>query len=767
MLKKLIKVRGVGILARLDAESKAEWERITLVHARNGEGKSTLAAILRALSESSADILKGRATVGFEGQQEVSLRANDTTITFSDGKWSSDLRPIIVFDGRYVADNVHTGEVVTLDQRRRLCQVVLGEQGAALARKEADLEASIRELDAGSKVLRAAVEKHVTHGVAFGAFVNAPQIPDAEFARAAAEKALDVAKRSTTMQRRPLVVEVDPPSVPELESVLSKTLVGMTDDVLAAVELHLNTRMSTPDAEWLARGMELQSGHLCPWCAQDASSAEFVGTLRQYFSKLYADYQAELNDTLQQIEGSAFAPGVQKLEATVDANARVLAEWEPDLVLSLPRIDVARLTKACQSLQRIIDAALAQKRRTPHLPIPLPTGWQDATSELKEALASVAEYNLAIEKARYAIVDFLRSIEGATVEEREAELRRITASLDRHRPDASAACNALAESQKNRKDLVDAKNKVRADLDTYSNDVFPRSEKRVNELLKGFGATFRIGKLKPQYTGRVANAIYVIRIGKHAVAVGDSDSPDSTPSFKNTLSAGDRSALALAFFVWQVESTTGISAGIVVLDDPFTSQDEWRQNFTAITIASIAKCCAQVVVLSHSSRFLELVSQRAKPGKLPVAELGIDHTCATPKIRSVKFAELHADSYSRNIHALQSVDGDEGYDPLEVAKAIRPAIESTLKHRFPGRFLDQNLAAMIGGIEQCPEGDVLMDMRESVPLLRELNDYGTDHQHGADTGSSDSAVDPQEVRIAARKALKFVRGLPSTANELD
>ena len=43
------------------------------------------------------------------------------------------------------------------------------------------------------------------------------------------------------------------------------------------------------------------------------------------------------------------------------------------------------------------------------------------------------------------------------------------------------------------------------------------------------------------------------------------------PAFRNTLSAGDRNALALAFFFFTLDRDPQIAQSTVVIDDPMTS----------------------------------------------------------------------------------------------------------------------------------------------------------------------------------------------------
>jgi wobble nucleotide-excising tRNase len=76
------------------------------------------------------------------------------------------------------------------------------------------------------------------------------------------------------------------------------------------------------------------------------------------------------------------------------------------------------------------------------------------------------------------------------------------------------------------------------------------------------------------------------------------------PSFKNTLSAGDRNTLALAFFFASLDRDTGLADKIVVIDDPMTSLDEHRSLTTVQEMRRLEARIKQMIVLSHSKPFL-------------------------------------------------------------------------------------------------------------------------------------------------------------------
>src|SRR4029077_18293358 len=107
--------------------------------------------------------------------------------------------------------------------------------------------------------------------------------------------------------------------------------------------------------------------------------------------------------------------------------------------------------------------------------------------------------------------------------------------------------------------------------------------------------------------------------------------PLDKASFRNTLSSGDKSTLALAFFLAQLEHDRDKPSRIVVFDDPFNSQDAFRKDHTVEKIRKCGEGCVQVIVLSHDQSFLKrvwdrLAPQTAERKSLQLARIGLRNT---------------------------------------------------------------------------------------------------------------------------------------------
>src|SRR5260370_31817817 len=85
---------------------------------------------------------------------------------------------------------------------------------------------------------------------------------------------------------------------------------------------------------------------------------------------------------------------------------------------------------------------------------------------------------------------------------------------------------------------------------------------------------------------------------------------DDAPCFKNTLSEGDKSTLAFAFFIAALEKTPELDKQIVVFDDPLSSLDETRREATARLLLALSPTVNQLLVCTHKKDFLYMLCDK-------------------------------------------------------------------------------------------------------------------------------------------------------------
>jgi len=189
------------------------------------------------------------------------------------------------------------------------------------------------------------------------------------------------------------------------------------------------------------------------------------------------------------------------------------------------------------------------------------------------------------------------------------------------------------------------------------------------------------------------------------------------------MSSGDRNTLAFAFFIVQLQQRPDLANLTVVFDDPFTSLDRFRQQFTRDQIRALAKKAKQVIVLSHEPSFLELIADGFEPADLRlliVARDGVLDSVIKPWDMKTEMAP----GYHKDIGTLLAYYGGEWEDSRAVIRCIRPVLEGFLRMSFPGSFPDNAwLGGMLEMIRDCAAGTPLEAAKAPLSDLESLNDY--------------------------------------------
>jgi wobble nucleotide-excising tRNase len=273
----------------------------------------------------------------------------------------------------------------------------------------------------------------------------------------------------------------------------------------------------------------------------------------------------------------------------------------------------------------------------------------------------------------------------------------------------------------------------------------------INRYLERINAGFRITSPTHTCRGGTPSTSYQILINQNPVDLGDSSTPADRPSFRNTLSAGDKSTLALAFFLVRLEEDANRARKVIVFDDPFTSMDSFRRNHTVHQI--YRQTCAQVVLLSHEAGFLKLLWDRVAPANrktLQLARIGEENTTiAEWDIEKAVQARYRAD-----IDPLQSFYSHGAGERRDVIQKLRPVLEGYCRNLYPTQFGEQELMGSI--VEKIRQAGSTHPLHPIVEDLGELNMYCRRYHHGENPSAATEPIDDTELQGYVRRTLRLV-----------
>jgi len=756
MLQRIISIKNVGRFKNCAALGDVTFRRFTLVFAENARGKTTLCAILRSLFTNMPALVLGRATLGSPDPPEIQLLISAGNICFRNGGWTAPFPDIAVFDGTYVSENVYAGDAVDTGHRRNLYRVIIGAQGVALAARLDALDGQIKAKNGEIKENRALMQRHMPQGITAEAFIVLPEDAEIDAKIAAKEQDLQAARQAAQLQQKAGLSALTVPVFPAaFAALLAKTFENVAADAERRVGEHIaRHRMQARGEPWLTEGLRYVTDGTCPFCAQPLDEAGLIKDYRSFFSREYHALRDEVTTLKGQVDAAVGDRAAANIEQAVLQNSSNAESWRQYCDLAAPVLpEAGRIGEIMGALREAGQALLDIKAGTPLEAVPPNDRFTQALGGFEALRTSFGAYNAAVATANAVITARKRQAQAANVRDVENALAKLKAQKARHTDEVQALCEMDARLQGEKTVLEREKKTAREQLDAHTQQVITQYGQKITWYLERINAGFRITTPTHTYRGGPPSTSYQIVINQNAVDLGDPQTPPDRPSFKNTLSSGDRSTLALAFFFAQLEQDPNRASKVVVFDDPFTSMDSFRRNHTVHQICRCGETCAQVVVLSHEPSFLHLLWQRiaaADRKTLAMARIGEENTTIVEwDIEKAVQARYRAD-----LETLQRFFSLGEGDRRDVIQKIRPVLEAYCRTLYPAQFAEQEMMGSI--ITKIRDAGTAHPLSSIVEDLDELNMYCRRYHHGENPNAATEPVDEAELQGYVKRTLKLV-----------
>ena len=756
MLQRIISIKNVGRFKSCAAAGDVTFRRYTLVFAENGRGKTTLCAILRSLFTNGPGLVIGRRTLGTVEPPEIQLLTTNGNIAFRNATWSAAYPNIAVFDGTYVSENVFAGDVVHADHRRNLYLVIIGAQGVTLAARVTELEEQIRGKNTEIRDTRTQLQRHMPSSMTAEEFIALPDDPGIDEKIVDEEQELQGAQRAAQLQQRPGLSPLTVPAFPAaFAQLLAKTFGNVAADAEQRIAAHVARHPMQEKGEiWLTEGLSYIAHEECPFCGQGLGGIELIEAYKSFFSKEYHALRDEVNQMNGTVERSIGDRISATLDQTILQNHGGLEFWQQYCELETPAAHEAGNTAAVMAaLTQSARALLQAKAGTPLDAVAPDEEFTQALGAFETMKISLGAYNAAVATANAVITARKRQAQAANVRDLENAVAVLKAQKVRHTHEVQNLCAIEARLQAEKTTLEQNKETAKEELNNHTAHVITRYGEAINRYLKGINAAFRITTPTHTYRGGPPSTSYQILINQNAVELGDATTPADRPSFRNTLSAGDRSTLALAFFLAQLEQDTTRANKVVVFDDPFASMDGFRRNHTVHQIFKCGETSGQVVVLSHEPSFLKLLWDRIAPAQrktLQLARIGEENTTiAEWDIEKAVQARYRAD-----MNALQLFYSSGEGQGMDIIKKIRPILEGFCRNLYPAQFVEQDMmGTIVGKIRDIGGTHPLFSIVED---LDELNVYCRRYHHAENPNAANETIDDAELQTYVHRTLKLV-----------
>ncbi|WP_372425516.1 AAA family ATPase [Salinarimonas chemoclinalis] len=759
MIEHIQLLRNVGLFDNHSPPPHTALSPFTVIYGENARGKTTMAAVLRSLATGKADLVTDRHRLGAQHPPHIVIRHSGGTAVFQNGAWSQPLPDVAVFDDAFVSANVCSGIEVQTAHRQSLHELILGAQGVALSRALQGHVARIEEHNAALRQLADAVPAGAMGPFKVDAFCDLDADLDIDDKIQEAERRLAAAKSADAIRQRPGFRSIALPDfdIAGIDDVLGRTLADLEAAAADRVRAHI-VKLRRGGEAWVSEGMayiapasEGYDGDVCPFCAQELAGSELIVHYRAYFSQTYQELKLAIRETGIGVRDNHGGDIPAAFERDVRTAAQTHEFWKDFAELPNVDIDTAAVARLWNAAREAVLDQLRAKAAAPLEPMALTRATRDAIENYRACIAEVAALSgrLLGANSRLAIVQ-----EQAAADDLSAlnnDLAKLKAQKARYEPQVAPHCDRYLQEKSAKRATEALRTQARADLDNYRQQIFPAFEAAINAYLRRFGASFRIDQVQSVNTRSGSSASYVMVINNHNVNI----TADVGPSFRSTLSAGDRNTLALAFFFASLEQDPNRANMVVVIDDPMTSLDDHRTLRTREEIISLAARVRQVIVLSHSKSFLCHLWEQAD--KNTAIALRINRAAAGSEIT---IWNVRNDSISEHdkrhelVRSYLQVANPER--EREVAEALRPILEAFMRVAYPEHFPPGTpLGQFLNHCEQRVGTQNEILSTADIVELKLLVHFGNRFKHDSNPAWQTATINDAELSDFAERTLLF------------
>lgn len=631
MITSFQKIKGIGryanyIASNVPLEQKSSnFQHFNLIYGENGTGKTTLAHILRSLKGNNEFLIK-KKTFGFIDSPEVIIntkRLVDAPLIYQNFQWQEHDSNIEIFDVHFINNNIYTGLEIQNDHKKKLFEIILGDNGVQLKNEIQAIKLRIRN---GNKVVREAsraLETNIDNAFLALDYANLSADTAIDEKIRLKEKELQTASNHQVIQEKAALAPLPnirlPFDLSSAKTILQQSLDFISADYLEKFKTHKTyLNMGSKTEDWLQQGFAAKYDDKCPFCLQKMDdSVEILQAYQQYFNATYKQLIVDIEKINTALTHFNLEAILLQIENVLTVNWGLLEFWKKYLAKAPTLLPIAaeksQLIEAFEKVKNLFQQKLGNPVQALELTDlqAFETHFTELSDKMNGMNALISNYNESIELMKaHGDTDVLRI---------EKELKELQAIKKRDEPAIVEHCNNLltyTTAIANLKTQNEAKKKQ---LNQFKGIVFNSYLTIINRHLKHFAPYLSLQKLTSGYMGSSTEPVVKFALCINGREVIHKEKGDR-PSMKYSLSEGDKNALALAFFLAKLEADEQLQNKIIVFDDTVSNFDRNRMSKLLDQLITFGQKGRQLFFLTHNLRLGQEFIRRVEKGNLPVTK---------------------------------------------------------------------------------------------------------------------------------------------------
>jgi len=452
-------IKGVGKFNSCTASGITLKDKV-LIFGRNITGKSTLTSIFSSLKTNNDDLLIGRKTFGYDGNQEIVIKTEDDTYIFKDNKWNKCLDCIEIFDTKFICENVCNTEEISYAQQINLNNFILGEKGHLLVNEIKGITDKITELGINKSTLTKKIfNPLIGDTIDFDSFLGLSETKDID-------KLVEDQNRKIIQikNKNNLIKSINDSffrfDFDKYEGVLAEKV----DVDLSRIDSHIKKHFkdASKGKQFIQDGLPFVKDDCCPFCSQELgkSARKLIEDYKQIFSEEFSCLQKKIITVIEE-----FLP--INLE---DKIRRELLSFEKFGVnINLSEDKITELINSKKSIngefgKKKLDITYDVDLSSNHNWLQLKTTFSEIAAMLNSKRKEIElDFDINAEEKKLNKLQLRKHRYGKEVLEKVEEYNSCTTNIDA---------------------LITKRNKKQKELDDYAEALFKDCQSKINDYLK-------------------------------------------------------------------------------------------------------------------------------------------------------------------------------------------------------------------------------------------------------------------------------------------
>lgn len=748
MIHKIERLVSVGKFRNYNAAGQVNFHKLTLIYGDNGGGKTTLTSVFRSLTTNKPEIVRSRISTNHTAPQAAQITQTATPNifhTFGAAGWTTSFADIEIFDIHFVNDNIYSGFDFNDEHKRQLHQFVIGAQGIAIQNqieqnKAAKVTSRQNQTNIEQQLIQQVRNNLTADLITSFLAIPATQANGIDQQITTAEAALASANANTIIQTlqqlTPLtriISSIDFTSIITDLEATSQAIQNATLETLFSNHCRdlIDNGLDGPE-NWLQRGFAYVGSKQaaneptisCPFCKQTIDGN--VEILNAYISKFNADFNAlvlRLQSHLNSLQNFNLDAAMQAVNNINQTNTGRVTSWATHLPNTVcpPTFNIIADETVLRAEFQSLIASLQQKVQNPTVVVATATAtvFQSSGQTIN---TNIDSYNQSVTTYNAAIPTFRAGIQ--TAANAQLAVDRLKRIKKRFETPIVTLCIQLSAEKQTLRGLETAYTTLSQQQQTAAATFFSSYQTRINHYLGNvFKTLFRIDDVihvAPAGRATQSKIVYKLTIdGKDISFV-----PNQPFNAKECLSEGDKSTIALAFFLSKLDIDPNPQNKILIFDDPLSSLDTNRRTYTIGIIKALFQQMKQVVVLSHNEFFLHEIGKDFGGAVKNTLRITENFAAKASVIEECDLDSLVKNDYFKHIEALEAFRTTPDHSIKgTVLGWLRNVLEAHLRFKFykeirlmPGQKTFGRLVSFLD-----TSGVVFRDNVNRVTIISNLN----------------------------------------------